>query len=182
MKLFLLSCALVAVAVADNIRVEYRLVDYSNPGSVLADGKTKCERSGPCDPKLTGEVDVTSSALNAWPDDKKVAKWVTIFQKKSTDKDRVGKIVSRDICDGNFRKSNLRVQAMDVNTFSSNKEIQQFECLISGGQRDVASSEQRAQWSEPKRCDQKYTKPGNAQLTYQWRVYSIPSRECGRQL
>ncbi|OQV16852.1 hypothetical protein BV898_09024 [Hypsibius exemplaris] len=172
---FLIILGLLALVSADNVRVEFNLQQYDNNGGLLASGK-KC--GGACDPRIIGYVD-TDKPLNAWPGPKTDEKtWAAIFEGKSTDSVKVNKIVSRDVCAADFNKANLRIKVIDVNKIFSNSDITQFECL-SGGFSEVATSESRAQWSQPKACVGKFN-PDKVRLMFTWRAFDVPTSECGR--
>ncbi|GAV02167.1 hypothetical protein RvY_12764 [Ramazzottius varieornatus] len=176
MKFLVVLAALVTLVAADFVRVEFKLLEYSNNAGkgLLATGE-RCEKNRHCDPVMTGYVD-TEKPLNAWPGPKADPKtWTSIFDVKDSDFVKVGKIVSRDVCDADYTKANLRAEVSDTNRFTSDKKINQFECL-SG--RDVARNEASASWSAPKQCDAKFN-PTKVGLTYQWRAFEVSNAACG---
>lgn len=161
------------LAADDSVRVEFKLLDYTNLDGLKASGKT-CSRSG-CDVLMKGYVD-TLKPLNSWPGSNSDPKtWAKIFD-QTTNKAKVNKIVSRDVCSGSYNKANLRVEVEDKNRIMSNEEIQEFECM-SG--RNVQSSESSAQWSDPVDCAGKFN-PTKVKMTYSWRAFRVPVSQCGK--
>jgi len=168
---------LAAMVAADGTRVEYRLTRYQNPEGIVSNGR-KCDRGAgkKCDPIITGSIDSDTPSA-AWPGSKPIKTWAKIFRQDEVDSAAVNKIVSKDICNGQYSRANLRVKVDDVDG-THTTPIEQFECLAG---RDISPRESSAQWSPEKTCTAKFN-PDKVKLNYSWRAFTIRDSECGRPI
>ncbi|OQV16851.1 hypothetical protein BV898_09023 [Hypsibius exemplaris] len=172
----LIACGVLArLATSQNpsVRVEYELKKFSNARGTQQDGKKCSILGGSCNHKFTGYID-TSSPVKGWPGTRGVTDWPTLVEKKENSL-ILNKILSADICAGNFQVADLRVHVTDSG-MTSDKLVEDFDCLSSGS---IAPTELKSTWSEEKECKARYN-PGNNKLTYRVRAYALPTASCGR--
>ncbi|XP_055353588.1 uncharacterized protein LOC129599391 [Paramacrobiotus metropolitanus] len=189
--LLTLSAALLFRAAADEIRVDIRILDFANKASVLADGATKCKANmcqanqPPCDVQLKRAMNTSvcpkssEECFTPTTADLNSVEWWPVYFEQCVDQASINRTFSQDTCNGKFKQINMAVKAYHQGYFTSNKDMQYFDCKTSAEAKDVASNLNAAKWSKPFPCDQKFKNPANAKLTYQWRAYQIPKEQCG---
>ncbi|GAV02165.1 hypothetical protein RvY_12762 [Ramazzottius varieornatus] len=176
---FLIGISLLVLSSCQSttVRVEFELKKFLNAKGITQTG-SKCSRLGnACSHKITGYVD-TSVPKKGWPGTKGVETWPVILEQKDNSL-TMNKVISSDVCSGNFKEAVLRVHIVDAGgALSSAKLVEDFECL-SGANTNIAPNEMQATWSEEKSCQAKFN-PDNNRLTFKVRVYALPAASCGR--
>ncbi|XP_055353595.1 uncharacterized protein LOC129599399 [Paramacrobiotus metropolitanus] len=195
LNLFVIG-ALLTLGAADDIRVEFQLLDFTNKARALTDGTSKCpvksfctKGEPTCNIRLSRAVDKrlcpesSDQCFSSPITDPKFMEWRFVFYKGCSDQALVNRTLSLDNCNKKFQETKLQLKVIHQEKFNSaeDKDMQIFDCLTSGNAADVASNKRAAKWSQTKQCAQKYNKPENAKLSYQWRAYKIPKEQCGAE-
>ncbi|XP_055353598.1 uncharacterized protein LOC129599402 [Paramacrobiotus metropolitanus] len=192
LSLLTLSCTLFFLAAADDIRVEIRVLDFSNKARVLADGVTKCKPNRceadqpPCDVRIERAMNKSvcpqdsEKCFTSTTADPKSVNYESFYYYQCVDPGTLNHTFTQDTCNEKFKKINLPVHAYHAQYYvNPAPDIQYFDCYTSGNAADVAANQNAAKWSKVMSCDQKFKNPANAKLTYQWRAYHVPKEQCG---
>jgi len=165
-------------AFPDYVRIEVEIIRLENPGGILGSGK-RCDFTRKCDPKLTAYID-TSRPLAPWPGSVPVKKWPIIFRATDNDSPQINKVLNTDICGGSVNKINVRVQAVDEDSISSNDDMNDFECTFDINPRDIALDASSVDFGPETQC--KSSKLGDKiKLFARERAYQIPAGFCRAQ-
>ncbi|XP_055337346.1 uncharacterized protein LOC129587569 [Paramacrobiotus metropolitanus] len=171
-----LMCAALSQGVMGPLRVEVELRRLNNSQGILHNGKM-CDLTSSCDHRITGYFD-TDRPMDPWPGMKAVDQWTLVFEKDNDNVPIVNKIVSRDVCEMDIQRANLRLNVVDVDSLTKNDLVEQFECMVPV-ENNVATNINRAFWSTERACSAKFN-PDKIRLNYRYRVFGIAPTDCGK--
>ncbi|XP_055357064.1 uncharacterized protein LOC129602120 [Paramacrobiotus metropolitanus] len=154
---------------ATKLRIEVKLVQFSNPDGILYNRK-RCDFMTPCDPTIFAYVDLENPdarRLDFEQDSHNFQKIRSVWDTNIVDLDET---VRRDISvpANGTQTATVRVKVQDYDHTNHFDPIDNFECKISFSASSVSD-----QWSDVVTC-QGINQPDKISIKFRWRIALTP--------
>ncbi|OQV15540.1 hypothetical protein BV898_10262 [Hypsibius exemplaris] len=154
-------------------RIEANIIQMLNPRGTTRMYLPCDVIPGRCDPKISVAIDYETPNNDFGKDSVPYSRYVQVFDGSGLANVDINKIVSKDVCNHDTRKVNVRVRAVDKD-WIRNDEIDHYSCFILTTD-PPAEDEKSARWSEEKTC---VGHNGSHKIIWKYRWFFIPESDC----